>query len=147
MLIAQSVAVGLVFGCGSDSVVPRPRDLQVDPGSVRVGERAAVVVAFTPEVGSAIDPATGEERPFTRNATAVIRIPEGLDYVAGSTETDTAHFHGFESRNPNTVQLCPDNAGSSRSRSRAGNSRRRSRTGFGSMWRPTGTPGTYRSKP
>lgn len=104
-----------VLGCGSDSELldsslPRVDDVRVDPASVKVGEQIQVRVAFSPQVDTKTDIVTGEETSETREATVVIRLPEGFDFVEGSSKTDNSAFDGFETRNPNAVRICPDNS-------------------------------------
>ena len=107
-----------VAGCGSgsdggvfDPSTPRVTDLRIDPGSISVGEQALVRLAFEPYVERSFDPVTGEEDGETiHSATVVVRLPEGLDYVADTSEVDTEALDGFEKRNPNTVELCSDNS-------------------------------------
>lgn len=95
-------------GGSFDEPSPRIEDVRVDPAAVTVGDSAEIRVAFVPAEETTADPITGEDETTTLDAIVVIRLPEGLDYVPGSSQVDTSALSGFFVRNPNSVDLCPD---------------------------------------
>ncbi|MFN8393018.1 MAG: hypothetical protein U0136_22175 [Bdellovibrionota bacterium] len=101
----------LVAGCGgsSDSFQRAfVTDVRVDPDQVRVGEEISVRVDFDPSQSETQSGSDGETTTSLEDSTVVIRLPEGVDYVTGSSEFDGSDVGGFRTRGPNHVEICSD---------------------------------------
>ena len=94
-------------GCGgdsSDSQVAFVTDVRVDPASVRLNEQIGIQVDVEPsQTGSSVSDNTSLDP-----STVVVRLPQGVDYVAGSSQFDGSDVGGFRDRGPNRVDICGD---------------------------------------
>ena len=95
---------------GDDSLFSDVTDVRIDPESVKVGEEAQVTFKIDPRTIRIVDPNTEEVSYNTADVNVVVKLPEGLDYVTDSSQVDFSFFGGFAQRNPNSVQVCPDNS-------------------------------------
>lgn len=104
-LISLSVCLG-VISCGGDSNSNSSRafvtEVRVDPSSARVGEEFGVRVNFEPEQSNSLS-------SNLQRTIVVLKLPGGVDYVTDSSDFDGSDVGGYKKRNPNRVEICPDN--------------------------------------
>lgn len=112
-----------LLGCdgdGSSSSSYEPAfvsEVRVSPRTVPVGESTDIEVEFSPAVYTPGDTTDDDEAPSDESGAfdLVIRLPQGLDYVDGSSKL-TDSFLGDvvlgneDPRGPNEVGICPDNS-------------------------------------
>lgn len=91
-------------GDSSNSQIAFVTDVRVDPASVRLNQEIGIQVDFEPSQSADFS----SDSASLQSSTVVIRLPEGVDYVTGSSQFDGSDVGGFRDRGPNRVDICGD---------------------------------------